>query len=134
MLFVAGFILVPAAQILPPGSRRHTLQVLLAAVAGVYCVLCWVKGHTLAMKAWGITVRSTDGHLLRTSEALRRFLWALPSLGCAGLGLLWCLLDRDKQFLHDRLAGTRLYDAPRPAPSSAPLKTQDQPHPDGEKQ
>jgi len=24
------------------------------------------------------------------------------------LGILWALVDRDRQFLHDRLAGTRL--------------------------
>jgi uncharacterized RDD family membrane protein YckC len=26
----------------------------------------------------------------------------------AGAGILWALVDRDKQFLHDRIAGTRL--------------------------
>jgi len=25
-----------------------------------------------------------------------------------GAGLLWALIDKDKQFLHDRLAGTRI--------------------------
>ena len=28
-----------------------------------------------------------------------------------GLGLLWALFDRDRQFLHDRLAGTRVIKA-----------------------
>jgi len=30
------------------------------------------------------------------------------SLLCFGLGLAWALVDRDRQFLHDRLAGTRI--------------------------
>jgi uncharacterized RDD family membrane protein YckC len=29
----------------------------------------------------------------------------------AGLGFAWALVDRDGQFLHDRLAGTALVDA-----------------------
>jgi uncharacterized RDD family membrane protein YckC len=34
-------------------------------------------------------------------------------LGAAalGLGFLWALFDRDRQFLHDRLSGTALIDA-----------------------
>jgi uncharacterized RDD family membrane protein YckC len=28
------------------------------------------------------------------------------------VGLLWALVDRDRQFLHDRLAGTRLVAVP----------------------
>jgi hypothetical protein len=27
---------------------------------------------------------------------------------CLGFGLAWALIDRDRQFLHDRLAGTRI--------------------------
>jgi len=33
---------------------------------------------------------------------------AWPSLAFLGCGLLWALFDRDRQFLHDRLAGTRI--------------------------
>ncbi|MFN9122921.1 MAG: RDD family protein, partial [bacterium] len=40
--------------------------------------------------------------------ALYRYLLAWPSVLAAGAGLAWALVDRDRQFLHDRLAGTRL--------------------------
>jgi uncharacterized RDD family membrane protein YckC len=33
---------------------------------------------------------------------------ALVSVATLGLGYLWALVDRDRHFLHDRLAGTRL--------------------------
>jgi hypothetical protein len=33
---------------------------------------------------------------------------ALAAFSVAGIGLGWALIDRDRQFLHDRLAGTRL--------------------------
>jgi len=32
----------------------------------------------------------------------------LLGLGLCGLGLVWALFDRERQFLHDRLAGTRI--------------------------
>jgi uncharacterized RDD family membrane protein YckC len=28
-----------------------------------------------------------------------------------GAGILWALVDRDRQFLHDRLAGTRIVNS-----------------------
>jgi uncharacterized RDD family membrane protein YckC len=40
--------------------------------------------------------------------ALKRYLLALLSIALAGTGFLWAFLDRDRQFLHDRLCGTRL--------------------------
>jgi uncharacterized RDD family membrane protein YckC len=40
-------------------------------------------------------------------KALLRFLFALV-LVPTGASILWALFDREGQFLHDRLAGTRL--------------------------
>jgi len=44
-----------------------------------------------------------------------RFCLALAGLALAGAGFWWALFDRDRQFLHDRLLGTRLIRVPRPA-------------------
>ena len=60
------------------------------------------------MKTWRIRVVTRDGGALSVSVALRRYLLALISLGVCGLGFAWALVDKDRQFLHDRLAGTRL--------------------------
>ena len=38
----------------------------------------------------------------------RNALLAFASLALTGVGIGWALVDRDGQFLHDRLAGTRL--------------------------
>jgi uncharacterized RDD family membrane protein YckC len=46
-------------------------------------------------------------------KALIRFVLAAALLP---LSILWALVDREHQFLHDRLAGTRLIDA-RPTTS-----------------
>ncbi|MBL8483080.1 MAG: RDD family protein [Rhodocyclaceae bacterium] len=78
---------------------------------GLYFVWYWVNGgQTLAMQTW--RVRLVDavrgGAPVPVSRALLRYLLSWPSLLFFGAGLLWALLDRDRQFLHDRLAGTRV--------------------------
>jgi len=44
-----------------------------------------------------------------------RFSLALIGLLLAGVGFWWALFDRDRQFLHDRIVGTRLVRVPRKA-------------------
>ena len=91
------------------GWRRAAFQAFLVAVIFGYYALFWLKGgQTLAMKTWRIRLVARDGEPVSLGRALARFALALPSIGCFGVGLLWALFDRDKQFLHDRLASTRL--------------------------
>jgi len=88
------------------GWQRHLLQLFLLALFAAYFLWCWLRGgQTLAMKTWRIRVVAKDGHRpLKPATALLRFLCAflLP------VSLLWVSVDRDRQFLHDRLAGTLL--------------------------
>jgi uncharacterized RDD family membrane protein YckC len=46
-----------------------------------------------------------------TGRAIHRYLVAILGTAALGLGFAWALVDRDRQFLHDRLAGTALVDA-----------------------
>jgi len=81
----------------------------LFAVFGMYFGWFWIHGgQTLPMRAWRLRLVTLDNQPVDRSGALRRYLLAWPSVLAAGLGLLWALVDRDRQFLHDRLAGTRL--------------------------
>ena len=75
----------------------------------VYCLGFWCHGgQTLAMKTWRIRLLTRSGGPVRPAQALLRYLLCWPSLGLGGIGILWAVVDRDRQFLHDRLAGTRL--------------------------
>ena len=70
----------------------------------------WLHGgQTLAMKTWRIRLASSDNRPVRPVQALLRYLLCWPSILFCGVGLLWALIDRDKQFLHDRLAGTCVF-------------------------
>lgn len=96
------------------GTARLLLQVFLLAVYAGYFLWCWLRGgQTLAMKTWRIRLTGTNGARVRPASALLRFVLAVvlvPSL----VGIAWSFVDRDRQFLHDRLAGTRLVDASPP--------------------
>jgi uncharacterized RDD family membrane protein YckC len=89
------------------GTMRYLLQFFIVLVFAAYFFWCWLRGgQTLAMKAWKI--RLID---VTPAKALLRFVLAIvlvPSL----VSVLWSFFDRDRQFLHDRLAGTRLINAP----------------------
>ena len=115
---------------------RHARQAWLFLVIGVYFTFFWYRsGQTLAMKTWRIRLVSASGASVPIRIALLRYLlawmWFLPavaidyafalkgwtSIAVIGFGMLaWLLtsrLDPHRQFLHDRLAGTRLVDTPK---------------------
>lgn len=114
------------------GWLRAAQQAYLLALFAAYFLWCWLRGgQTLAMKAWRIRLVAPGHARVPPRVALTRFSWAalqvgaflvsiaaafqhrnlwlaFATLGVTGLGLSWALFDRDRQFLHDRLAGTRL--------------------------
>ena len=113
----------------PDTAHRVILFCILFCVVAWYCVASWSGGRcTLPMKTWRLALVTDRGAPLPRRTALLRFLCACigPALALAGyaalrpLGLggqavwlfglnyLWALVDPDRQFLHDRLAGTRI--------------------------
>jgi uncharacterized RDD family membrane protein YckC len=97
------FFFASGARDATSGSLRYVLQLFIATVFAAYFLWCWLRGgQTLAMKAWHI--RLVD---VTPSKALLRLLLAAVFVPTA-LSFIWAFFDRDRQFLHDRLAGTRL--------------------------
>jgi uncharacterized RDD family membrane protein YckC len=112
LLFFSAFAFQGATSSLLEGWIRHLFQVYLFLVAGLYFVLCWMRGgQTLPMKTWRLKLVCADGSALPARKAVLRYLLAWLSVLAAGFGFLWAALDRDGQFLHDRLAGTRIVKA-----------------------
>lgn len=108
ILFVAAYLYIALAQSTPSGLSRLIFYFYLVSVCGAYFVFCWVRsGQTLAQKTWGLRVTMVDGALLTPGRAIVRYLLALASVG-SGIGLLWAAFDPQRQFLHDRLVGSRL--------------------------
>ena len=109
LLFAVGFFaswlffFASGARDATSGLLRHELQLFVVFVFGAYFLWSWLRsGQTVAMKAWKIRLVGAT-----PARALLRFFLALV-LVPTGISIVWALFDRDRQFLHDRLAGTRL--------------------------
>lgn len=131
VVFAAGL----AFSLVMQQRNGYTYHNLMAAwiilVAGVYFVGFWHKGgQTLPMKTWRLRVVGPRGAPPTLARAALRYgaawLWFLPPLVlhpllhltvahtlalCAAWFALWAAsarFARDRQFLHDRIAGTRI--------------------------
>lgn len=114
-------------------DTRLTMQLWTFLVMGLYFCWFWQRsGQTLPMQTWRIRVETRAGTPPRWPQALCRYLLAWlwlppaaaighalgwvkgPFVGVLAAGLaIWLLLawlDPRRQFLHDRLARTRLVD------------------------
>lgn len=91
-----------------PLLLAHLMLVLLT-----YFLWFWRHGgQTLAMQTWKLRLESAlTGGTITPLQAFARFALCFPSLLLFGAGLIWAVFDRDRQFLHDRLAGTRIVAA-----------------------
>ncbi len=109
ILFAASFVYLLLSRLLAAVPPRSVFQLYLLVVAGVYFVVQWTRGgQTLPMKTWHIKVVNRDGGALSYRAALIRYAVAAAGSAALGIGFWWALVDSDRQFLHDRLAGTRL--------------------------
>ena len=112
VLFAATLPVILVTRGLSHTLARPILQVWLLVICGWFYARQWVgEGQTLPMKTWKIKVVDLHGAALTTKLAWLRYAAALASIALLGLGFVWALIDRDRQFLHDRLAGTRLIHA-----------------------
>lgn len=109
-ILIIGFLLPQIVlsgfgwNVAPRGLWLHVFALLM-----LYFVWCWLNGgQTLPMKTWKLRLVDADDSALRPLQAVLRYLIALPSIMCFGIGLLWALVDKDHRFLHDRLAGTKI--------------------------
>lgn len=144
LVLIASFPIAGLKGLTHSGVSKVLFQVYLLVVTATYFGWQWHQsGQTLPMKTWRFRVVASTGARLSWGRALWRYGCALLFFGPACVGVLllfvpswispvismWCFLplaadllyarfDRDQQFLHDRLAGTRLEDAPIPPPSA----------------
>ena len=119
LLLVALWFAVSALLLTVSGGRladpdrplwlMYVLRISLMLVTFLFFAGFWTHGgQTLGMRAWRLRLEDVSGATVSWKKAFIRFATAIPSLGAAGLGLLWMLIDRKHCAVHDRLSGTRL--------------------------
>ncbi len=107
--FFAGLAFYGATHGRFSGNTRLVFQLYLFLVLGAYFIACWSRGgRTLPMQTWKMRVVRPDNLPIGVGRAALRYVLAWPSLLLFGVGVFWAFFDRDRQFLHDRLAGTRV--------------------------
>ncbi len=142
LIVIAAFPVAGLKDATLSGTPHVIFQTYLFCVTAAYFTWCWRHGgQTLAMKTWRFRVVDATGGALSFKRALSRFIVAMVFYGpaCVGVALLffpdrvsrvitmwaflplaatilWARHDADRQFLHDRLAGTRLIDV-KPLPN-----------------
>jgi uncharacterized RDD family membrane protein YckC len=111
------------------GPARLLIGSAMFMVCGLYCSYLWSGGRrTLAMKTWRLILVTACGGRVGVARAVTRYVacWAGPVLAIAGFAViqpfgfgrwaaallavnyLWAVVDPERQFLQDRIAGTRL--------------------------
>ena len=107
--FFAGLAFYGAAHGRLSGGTRLAFQLYLFLVLGTYFIACWSRGgRTLPMQTWRMRLVRGDDLSIGVGQAALRYALAWLSLLLLGVGFFWAFFDRDRQFLHDRLAGTRI--------------------------
>jgi len=109
VLLASGVAFLPLAARIELAFARPLFQLFVLFVAGAYFAWQWSHGgQTLAMKTWRLRLITVAGGRLTLRHAIFRYVLAVAGTLLLGLGILWAAIDRDRQFLHDRLAGTRI--------------------------
>ena len=141
VIFAADWLLDTLTQSRHALALRHTRQAWLFVVIGAYFVFFWCRsGQTLAMKTWHLKICAPGEARLPLRRAVLRYclawMWFLPAMAIdAAFGLrgwpsivviligmcAWMAttrFDPRRQFLHDRLAGTRVVNSAKLQPPS----------------
>jgi uncharacterized RDD family membrane protein YckC len=123
VLFISAYLFLAVTHDARTPPMHFLFQLWLFGVVGAYFCYCWVRsGQTLAMKTWRLRVERRRGGPLSVRQAVLRYVVAALGLLTVGIAFWWAFADRQRLFLHDRLAGTRIVRVtPRaPGPSDAP--------------
>jgi uncharacterized RDD family membrane protein YckC len=131
IVFMAGYLFSTLTQQRNGLTHHNLLITWIGLVLAAYFVWFWTHGgQTLPMKTWRLKVVDARGAPVKPARALLRYvlawLWFLPPLALHPLFALavpqtlvvlavwvtlWAAavwLDPARQFLHDRIAGTRI--------------------------
>lgn len=133
VVFLADYLFDTLTQSRNALELRNVRQVVVFLALGLYFVSSWhLKGQTLPMKTWHIKVVNLDGTKPSLARLIWRYvlIWPVPLLGLFIVQLIalktgyisttilavfapfllfiWTWFDTDKQFLHDRVAKTKL--------------------------
>jgi uncharacterized RDD family membrane protein YckC len=97
-----------------PAASGPFFTMYLVVVVGLFFSYFWCKtGQTLGMQSWRLRIQNADGTQITLKQALIRYVVAIFSLFCFGLGYLWVLLDKDGKTWHDKASNSETIVLPK---------------------
>lgn len=87
--------------------------ILFFTLFGFFAKFWTYKGQTLGMQVWGLRIQNTDGTAISLWQAMLRFLVAIASFLCIGLGYFWMLLDKQGRTWHDIYSDSQVVRLPK---------------------
>ncbi len=106
---LAGGTAAALAHVTSLAYMRLFTQIIGITTCVAYFAWQWHRsGQTLPMKTWRMRLETVDGMRVAVPRTLLRAALATAGYLLLGISVIWAFIDRDRQFLHDRLAGTRL--------------------------
>ncbi len=110
LLFLATALVLPLNHGEAFSSSQFFFPIYILTVSFLYYGWFWTHGgQTLGMKTWKVKIRSQNYKAVTWPLAFKRFIIAIFSWACAGLGLLWKFVDKEQLTWHDKFSGTRLF-------------------------
>ncbi len=119
-LLLAAILIAGTFAVLPltdggdiPARWIPVFQLYLLILTGGFFLLFWLWGNqTLGMKAWHLYVRRADGQSIGYTDAMKRLMATVLTLG--PVGLLSMPFDKHSRSLADMLSATRIVRIPPP--------------------
>lgn len=87
-------------------------SVLLLSLFGFFAYFWTRNGQTLGMQVWGLRVQNADGSAISLWQALLRFMVAIASWLCLGLGYFW-ILKKGRSSWNDLYSESQIVQLPK---------------------
>ncbi len=118
LVFIASAISLFANGGQTAGESSVFVQIIISlwllSVAFAYYGISWtISGQTLGLRTWQMRVLNEQNEAISWTQALLRFLLAIPSIFLL-LGLLRILFNKDKKAWHDVLSASQVVDERKP--------------------
>ncbi len=85
----------------------------LLTIVAFYWFFWRTAGQTVGMRAWRLKLVDQEGSTPSHLQILTRIALAPLSLGLAGLGYAWCLIDKNRAAWHDLASKTQVVETPK---------------------
>lgn len=110
VLFVATAVILPLNSGSAFTSKQYYYPIYLIGVSFFFYAWFWTHGgQTLGLRTWKTKILTFDKRPITWRQAVVRFVAAILSWACLGIGFWWIGLNNQKYGWHDILSGTAVF-------------------------